>query len=209
MKDTIGPAPMLTIACPANVTKSVRAQRLKQRPCCLWFTGLSGAGKSTLASLTERRLLDAGYLTYHIDGDAFRNGISSDLGFSDADRIENIRRAAHASLLMVDAGLFVLTSFISPFRADRQSARRLFAPGEFHEIFVDTPIEICEARDPKGLYKKARQGLIPHFTGITSPYEPPEEPDIHILGEEGNAKVLSRQIAADLHQIGVIEEPIA
>jgi len=163
-----------------DVTKAERAQLKRQKSCCLWFTGLSGSGKSTIANRLERQLFTLGRHTYILDGDNVRHGLNRDLGFSDTDRVENIRRAAHAARLMVDAGLMVLVAFISPFRAERRMARDLFEAGEFVEVFIDTPLEICEQRDPKGLYRKARKGLIPHFTGISSPYEVPENPEIHL-----------------------------
>ena len=163
-----------------DVTKAERALLKGQKPCCLWFTGLSGSGKSTVAHRLERELYALGRHTFILDGDNVRHGLSRDLGFSDADRVENIRRAAHAARLMVDAGLIVLVAFISPFRAERRLARELFEDGEFLEVFIDTPLAVCEQRDPKGLYRKARSGLIPHFTGISSPYEVPEKPEIHL-----------------------------
>jgi bifunctional enzyme CysN/CysC len=163
-----------------DITKIERAQLMQQKPCCLWFTGLPGAGKSTIANLLERRLFAMGRHTYILDGDNVRHGLCRDLSFSDVDRIENIRRAAHAAHLMVDAGLIVLTAFISPFKADRRMARELFGEGEFIEIFVDTPLEVCERRDSKGLYQKALRGIIPNFTGISSPYEAPENAEIHL-----------------------------
>ena len=149
----------------------------------LWFTGISGSGKSTIANALEKELHAQGILTYILDGDNVRHGLNSDLGFTDADRVENIRRIGEVAKLMVDAGIVVLTAFISPFRAEREMVRGLFEDGEFVEIFVDTPLEVAETRDPKGLYKKARQGEIPNFTGIGSPYEAPEIPDIHIHTE--------------------------
>lgn len=163
-----------------DVTKSARAAIKLQRPVCLWFTGLSGSGKSTIANLLEQRLLAEGKHTYILDGDNIRHGLNRDLGFTEADRVENIRRVAEVAKLMVDAGLIVLVSFISPYREDRAMARAMFEADEFVEIFVDTPIEICEQRDVKGLYAKARRGEIKNFTGIDSPYEPPEKPDIRI-----------------------------
>jgi len=163
-----------------EVTKAARAELKHQQACCLWFTGLSAAGKSTIANILEKRLHADGRHTYVLDGDNVRHGLSRDLGFTVADRVENIRRVAEVAKLMVDAGLIVLVSFISPFRAERQLARSLFAPGEFVEIFVDTPLEECERRDVKGLYAKARRGELVHFTGIDSDYEAPESPEIHL-----------------------------
>ena len=163
-----------------DVNKGARAAMNGQRPVVLWFTGLSGAGKSTIANLVEKRLHALGRRTYALDGDNVRHGLNRDLGFTDADRVENIRRVAEVAKLMVDAGLVVITSFISPFRAERAMARELMAPGEFLEVFVDTPLAEAERRDVKGLYKKARAGELANFTGIDSPYEPPEAPEIHI-----------------------------
>ncbi len=161
-----------------DVTKESRATLKHQKPVCLWFTGLSGSGKSTIANLVERKLLADGRHTYLLDGDNVRHGLNRDLGFSEADRVENIRRVAEVARLMVDAGLIVVVSFISPFRSERELARELMAPDEFVEIFVDTPIAECERRDPKGLYAKAREGLVKNFTGIDSAYEPPEAPEL-------------------------------
>lgn len=164
-----------------EVTRASRAKLLGgNTPCVLWFTGLSGAGKSTLANLVERQLHAQGRATYLLDGDNVRHGLNRDLGFTDADRTENVRRVAEVAKLMADAGLVVLVSLISPFRAERRMARELMAPGEFIEVFVDTPLAVAEARDPKGLYKKARRGELRHFTGIDSPYEAPEAPEIRI-----------------------------
>jgi bifunctional enzyme CysN/CysC len=162
------------------VSKEARSRLKGQRPCVLWFTGLSGAGKSTVANLVERKLLLMGRHTYILDGDNVRHGLNRDLGFTHADRVENIRRVGETAKLLIDAGLIVLVSFISPFRADRRMARELVAKGEFIEIFVDAPLEVAEARDPKGLYRKARAGQIQHFTGIDSPYEAPINPDVHL-----------------------------
>ena len=170
----------------SKVTKALRARLKEQTPCCLWFTGLSGAGKSTIANALEHRLASMGYHTYLLDGDNLRHGLNKDLGFSDEDRIENIRRVGEVARLFVDAGLIVITAFISPFRSDRQMARDLFDAGEFLEVFVDTPIEVAERRDPKGLYAKARAGLLKNFTGIDSPYERPEEAEVVLhAGEHG------------------------
>jgi bifunctional enzyme CysN/CysC len=163
-----------------EISRERRAQLMAQRPRCVWFTGLSGSGKSTVANRLEQRLFAEGRHTYLLDGDNVRHGLNRDLGFTEADRAENIRRVAEVARLMVDAGLIVLVSFISPFRAERRSARSLFAEGEFIEVFVDTPLEECERRDPKGLYAKARSGQLPNFTGVASPYEPPEHPEIHL-----------------------------
>jgi bifunctional enzyme CysN/CysC len=187
-----------------DVNKPARAALKRQKACVLWFTGLSGAGKSTIANLVEKQLFAEGRHTYLLDGDNVRHGLNRDLGFTDTDRVENIRRVAEVAKLMVDAGLIVLVSFISPFRAERRLARALLAPGEFLEVFVDTPLAEAERRDPKGLYKKARRGEIRNFTGITSPYEPPEQAEITIetnalSAEEGAALILTR-----LRDLGMI-----
>jgi bifunctional enzyme CysN/CysC len=163
-----------------DVDKQARAQSMHQQPRCIWFTGLSGSGKSTLANLLEKRLHAQGRHTYLLDGDNVRHGLNRDLGFTEADRVENIRRVAEVAKLMVDAGLIVIVSFISPFRAERRIARGLFEAGEFVEVYVDTPIEECEKRDPKGLYAKARRGQLTNFTGIDSRYEPPENPEVRV-----------------------------
>jgi len=163
-----------------DIDKRIRGINKGQRPRCLWFTGLSGAGKSTIANLLERRLHTLGYHTYMLDGDNLRHGLNRDLGFTDEARVENVRRVAEVAHLMVDAGLIVLVCVISPFRSERQFARDLFDEDEFIEVFVDTPLEECERRDPKGLYRKARAGEIRNFTGIDSPYEVPETPELHL-----------------------------
>ncbi|WP_221366173.1 adenylyl-sulfate kinase, partial [Aeromonas caviae] len=163
------------------VDKQSRAEQKGQKPLVIWFTGLSGAGKSTLAGALEQALAAAGKHTYLLDGDNVRHGLCGDLGFDDAARQENIRRVGEVAKLMVDAGLIVLTAFISPFRAERQLVRNLVGEGEFVEVFVDAPLAVCEERDPKGLYKKARAGEIRNFTGIDSAYEAPEYPEIHLL----------------------------
>jgi bifunctional enzyme CysN/CysC len=163
-----------------EVTKAARAELKRQQARCLWFTGLSGSGKSTIANLLEKRLHAEGKHTYILDGDNVRHGLNRDLGFTEADRVENIRRVGEVARLLVDAGLIVVVAFISPFRAERQLARSLFEPGEFIEVFVDTPLEECERRDVKGLYAKARRGELKNFTGIDSEYEPPTDPEIHL-----------------------------
>jgi bifunctional enzyme CysN/CysC len=163
-----------------EVTKAARAEIKHQRARCLWFTGLSGSGKSTIANLLEKRLHTDGKHTYILDGDNVRHGLNRDLGFTEADRVENIRRVAEVAKLLVDAGLIVIVAFISPYRAEREFARNLFGPGEFIEVFVDTPLEECERRDAKGLYAKARRGELKNFTGIDSDYEPPQSAEIHL-----------------------------
>jgi bifunctional enzyme CysN/CysC len=181
-----------------DIDKTVRGASKGQQPLCLWFTGLSGAGKSTIANLVERRLHVLGYHTYLLDGDNVRHGINKDLGFTPEDRVENIRRIAEVAHLMVDAGLIVLVSAISPYRSERRSARELFDEGEFLEVFVDAPLEVCEQRDPKGLYQKARAGTIRNFTGIDAPYERPEAPEVHLLTAGQRAEQLAEQLAAQL-----------
>jgi bifunctional enzyme CysN/CysC len=177
-----------------EIDRHARAATKGQMPLCLWFTGLSGSGKSTIANLVDRRLHALGYHSYILDGDNVRHGLNKDLGFTDEDRVENIRRVAEVARLMADAGLIVLVSFISPFRAERRMAREMFAPGEFAEVFVDTPIEVCEQRDAKGLYAKARAGEIRNFTGIDSPYELPEHADITLRTINVAADVLAQQL---------------
>ena len=181
-----------------DIDKTVRGNSKGQRPLCLWFTGLSGAGKSTIANLVEKRLHALGHHTYLLDGDNVRHGINKDLGFTPEDRVENIRRIAEVAHLMVDAGLIVLVSVISPYRSERRSARELFAEDEFMEVFVDTPLEECERRDAKGLYQKARAGLIRNFTGIDAPYERPESPDVHLLSSGRHAESLAQQLTEQL-----------
>jgi bifunctional enzyme CysN/CysC len=178
------------------VDRQLRARLKGQKSCVLWLTGLSGAGKSTIANRVEKRLTAAGRHTYLLDGDNVRHGLNKDLGFTAQDRVENIRRVAEVARLMVDAGLIVLVSFISPFRSERRMARELFAPGEFFEVFVDTPLAEAERRDVKGLYRKARRGELKNFTGIDSPYETPENPEIRIdttalSADEAAARVIA------------------
>jgi bifunctional enzyme CysN/CysC len=163
-----------------DINKDARARQKQQKPFCLWLTGLSGAGKSTIASLLEKQLFVSGRHTYVLDGDNVRRGLNRDLGFSEADRVENIRRAMEVARLFVDAGLVVIVAFISPYRAERDRARSRFEPDEFVEIYIDASLEECERRDPKGLYAKARSGELINFTGIDSAYEPPEAPEIRL-----------------------------
>lgn len=187
-----------------DVDKGARAASKSQKPCLLWFTGLSGAGKSTIANLVEKKLHAMGRHTYLLDGDNVRHGLNKDLGFTDADRVENIRRVAEVSKLMVDAGLIVLTAFISPFRAERGMARDLVDEDEFFEVFVDTPLSLAESRDPKGLYKKARSGELKNFTGIDSPYEPPEHPEILLQSDLRDAEALADQVIGVLRDKGFV-----
>ena len=187
-----------------DVNKQARALAKGQKPSVLWFTGLSGAGKSTIANLVEKKLHALGGHTYLLDGDNVRHGLNKDLGFTDADRVENIRRVAEVSKLMVDAGLIVLTAFISPFRAERRMARESLAEGEFIEVFVDTPLNVAEERDVKGLYKKARRGELKNFTGIDSAYEQPEAAEIHLDTTALSADEAADQVIAELRKRGVI-----
>lgn len=161
-----------------KITRAERSANKNQKPCLLWFTGLSGSGKSTIANALDVALHERGYHTFLLDGDNVRHGLCQDLGFSNEDRIENIRRVGEVCKLFADAGLIVMSAFISPFASDRRMVRELFPAGEFIEVFMDAPLETCELRDPKGLYQKARAGEIKHFTGIDSPYESPEHPEI-------------------------------
>ncbi len=163
-----------------KITRAERSVNKNQKPCLLWFTGLSGSGKSTIANALDVALHKRGYHTFLLDGDNVRHGLCSDLGFSDDDREENIRRVGEVCKLFADAGLIVMSAFISPFTSDRRMVRKLFPAGEFIEVFMDTPLETCEERDPKGLYRKARSGEIKHFTGIDSPYEIPSHPELRL-----------------------------
>ena len=183
-----------------EVGKDVRAGLKGQTPCVLWLTGLSGAGKSTVANLVEKQLAERGRHTYVLDGDNVRHGLNKDLGFTDADRVENIRRVAETARLLVDAGLIVIVSLISPFRSERRMARELFEAGEFIEVFVDTPLEVCEARDPKGLYKKARAGMIKNFTGIDSDYEPPDAAEVRLEAGVGSPEALAGDLIGELER---------
>jgi bifunctional enzyme CysN/CysC len=188
-----------------DIDKQARAAAKGQKPAVLWFTGLSGAGKSTVANLVEKKLASQGRHTYTLDGDNVRHGLNRDLGFTDADRVENIRRVGETAKLFVDAGLIVLVSFISPFRSERQMARDLVEEGEFIEIFVDTPLEVCESRDPKGLYAKAREGAIKNFTGIDSPYEAPEAPEVRLDTGVLSAEEAAEHVVQRLRERGLID----
>ncbi|MCG6118370.1 MAG: adenylyl-sulfate kinase [Aquimonas sp.] len=188
-----------------DIDRAARALQKGQRPAVLWLTGLSGAGKSTLANAIERRLHALGRHSMLLDGDNVRHGLNRDLGFTDADRVENIRRVAEVAKLMTEAGLICLISFISPFRSERGFARGLFGAGEFFEVFVDAPLNIAEGRDPKGLYAKARRGELDNFTGISSPYEPPETPDLHLRTDQTDPETLAEQVIAHLRAAGVLQ----
>ncbi len=188
----------------SRVSKDERAEQKGQKPCILWFTGLSGSGKSTVANVLEGALFELGHHTYLLDGDNVRHGLNKDLGFSAEDRVENIRRIGESAKLFTDAGLIVLTAFISPYRSDRELVRDLVDEGEFVEIFVDTPLEVCEERDPKGLYKKARAGEIKNFTGIDDPYEAPENPEITLHTADESAEESAAKVIATLEEKGYL-----
>lgn len=185
--------------------KAARAALNNQRPCVLWLTGLSGAGKSTIAHLVEDRLHLLGRQTYLLDGDNVRRGLNRDLGFTDADRTENVRRVAEVAKLMVDAGLMVIAAFISPFAEDRRMARTLVDENEFIEIFVDTPLAVAEARDPKRLYARARRGEIDHFTGIDSRYERPQTPELHVDTTQTTPEEAAERIIEELRRRGILD----
>lgn len=190
------------------VDKSIRSYMKKQRPCLLWFTGLSGSGKSTIAGAVESKLSERHHHTYLMDGDNVRHGLCGDLGFTENDRNENIRRVGEVANLMVDAGLIVLTAFISPFKSNREVVRSMLKDGEFIEVHIDTPIEECEKRDPKGLYKKARAGEIKDFTGIDSPYESPDNAEITINNYNISVDHAANQVISYLEEQGYLK-PIA
>lgn len=181
-----------------HVSKKDRSNLKGQRSCVLWFTGLSGSGKSTIANAVESKLLALDKHTYLLDGDNIRMGLNKGLSFSETDRIENIRRIGEVSKLFVDAGVIVLTAFISPFVKDREQVRNLLNDGEFLEVFIDTPLEVCESRDPKGLYQKARAGEIPNFTGISSPYEAPANPEIWLKTDEMSVEEAANKVVSYL-----------
>lgn len=187
-----------------EINKDTRGESLGQKPRVLWLTGLSGSGKSTLANLLEKKLHEKGKHTYLLDGDNVRHGLCGDLGFSDKDRVENIRRISEVAKLFVDSGMVVLTAFISPFQADRDFCRNLLADGEFIEVYVDTPLEVCEKRDPKGLYKKARSGEIKHFTGIDSTYEAPQSPEVHLQYQDEPAEQTAERLFNLLEEKGLL-----
>ncbi|WP_394128914.1 adenylyl-sulfate kinase [Shewanella maritima] len=189
----------------ASVSHEQRVELNGHKPAVLWFTGLSGSGKSTVANAVDRMLHDLGCKTYVLDGDNIRHGLNGDLSFSDKDRIENIRRIGEVSKLFVDAGLLVSTAFISPFTQDREMVRQQLKQGEFIEVFIDTPIAVCEQRDPKGLYKKARAGEIKNFTGIDSAYELPENPEIHVKTAEISIKDCAEQVVNFLVDNGYVQ----
>ncbi len=187
-----------------HVNKVERSKIKGQKPCILWFTGLSGSGKSTIANAVEVKLNELNKHTYLLDGDNIRMGLNKGLSFTDEDRIENIRRIGEVSKLFVDAGTIVLTAFISPFQKERDTVRGLVEEGEFVEVFIDTPLEVCESRDPKGLYQKARKGEIPNFTGISSPYEAPRNPEIYIDNDGISIEEAAQTVTNYLSQQGYL-----
>ena len=190
-----------------QISKEERASLKRQKPCLLWYTGLSGSGKSTVANAVDALLFKLHCHSYLLDGDNVRHGLNGDLGFSDEERIENIRRISEVAKLFIDSGLIVSTAFISPFASDRALAKEKLAEGEFIEVFIDTPINICEQRDPKGLYKKARAGEIKDFTGIDSSYDIPQAPQIHVKTAEQSIAQCAKQIVDHLIAQGFIEAP--
>lgn len=189
-----------------RVSSAQRAAIKKQEPCVLWFTGLSGAGKSTLANALDQALYEKGYHAYLLDGDNIRHGLCKDLGFSDTDRVENIRRIGEVARLFADAGMIALCAFISPFRSDRQMVRSLFPVSGFIEIYVNASMSVCEKRDPKGLYQKARRGQIKNFTGIDSPYEAPESPEITLNSAELSIEDCTQLLLTELRTRGILRE---
>jgi adenylylsulfate kinase len=210
MNKPVAAAPSEQPAAPAvfrtvsTIGKQARADLKGQKPAILWMTGLSGAGKSTVANRVEERLWLCGHHTMLLDGDNMRFGLNNDLAFTDADRVENIRRTAEVAKLMLEAGLIVICSLISPFRRERMLARHLVGPDEFLEVFVDAPLDLCQRRDPKGLYARALAGQIPNFTGISSPYEAPEAPEIHLRTDAYDVEALSDQVLNVLRRKGIM-----
>lgn len=188
-----------------TVTKNDRNNLLNQKPFLLWFTGLSASGKSTIANIVEQKLFKTNYNTYLLDGDNIRHGLNSDLGFDEKSRVENIRRIGEVSKLFLDAGIITLTAFISPFKSDRSLVRKLFEERDFLEVFIDSSLEVCEDRDPKGMYAKARNGEIKNFTGISSPYENPENPEIHVINNNISLDEAADQIINYLVQKNYIK----
>ncbi|RLW63351.1 MAG: adenylyl-sulfate kinase [gamma proteobacterium symbiont of Stewartia floridana] len=194
------------------VDQQTRSDQKSQRPLVIWFTGLSASGKSTIAGALEQILTGQGYHTYLLDGDNVRHGLCNDLGFSDNDRQENIRRVGEVAKLMADAGLITIAAFISPFRDDRRLVREILPEGQFIEVYVDANLEVCQARDPKGLYAKAKRGEIKQFTGIDSPYEVPEKPEVHLQADQISVAEAVNQLLSYLHEIGALHagyEPVA
>ena len=191
------------------VTRADRAQLNGHRGCTVWLTGLSGSGKSTIAVDLEKRLLERGVRTYILDGDNIRHGLNKNLGFSPEDRTENIRRIGEVAKLFTDAGLVAVTAFISPYRADRDQVRALLQPGEFVEVFIECPVEVCEQRDVKGLYKKARAGEIKEFTGISDPYEEPTSPELTLNTEGESPEESAARVVAYLEQRGLVKSAVA
>ena len=189
-----------------TIKKENRSQLLNQKPFVLWFTGLSASGKSTIANIVEQKLHKMEYNTYLLDGDNVRHGLNQDLGFDEKSRVENIRRIGEVAKLFTDSGLIVLTAFISPFLSDRKLVKDLFDKGVFLEVFIDSSLEVCEKRDPKGMYKKARAGEIRNFTGISSPYEPPKNPDIHVINNNESLENISNEIINFLFKNNFIKE---
>jgi adenylylsulfate kinase len=189
-----------------KLSKQQRSHLRKQKPCIIWFTGLSGSGKSTIANALEEHLYANGNFTFLLDGDNVRHGLNKDLGFDDVSRVENIRRIGEVAKLFVQSGTIVLSAFISPFQSDREAVRQLVEADEFIEVFVDTPLEVCESRDPKGLYQKAKAGQIKNFTGIDSPYETPNAPEIHLLNDKLSIENACEQILIYLRSNGYIKE---
>lgn len=188
----------------STIGKEARAELKGQKPAILWMTGLSGAGKSTIANRVEERLWQCGHHTMLLDGDNMRFGLNNDLAFTDADRVENVRRTAEVAKLMLEAGLIVICSLISPFRRERMLARQRVGADEFLEVFVDAPLDLCKRRDPKGLYARALAGQIPNFTGISSPYESPEAPEIHLRTDAYDVDALSDQVLDVLRHKGIM-----